>query len=219
VGSLVRVAGKAVLDSASRLTLKIQLITGPTPSGPQLNSASVPTNVPAYLWLPIIVPLEAQWMSFRFRIEGDGGSDAFVMGIDGTNRFALATQFIGRGVVETSTPIDVSDLAGRNVECFFGIVGGSSTNCKITVDGIDFRSFAPPVLSVEREAERLTVSWAASAPDWDLEQARSLSDTQWTSTDETPVLFGGRYWLVLQPAGAARFYRLRYSFGAIGNEF
>jgi len=205
----VQGGGGAILDLSNRGLLVVRLSTGPPPIGAQLHGAGALTNTPAYLWLPVVVPAEAQWMSFQFRVEGEGRSDALVFGIDGTNRFTLPTRFIGRDTVERSGLINVSDLAGRKVELFFGVVGGSSTNCMLTVSGIEFRSFAVPELTIQRENAGLELSWPSSAPDWRLESSVTLDGEDWQVIGIQPALFAGRLRVTLPTSDAMQFFRLR----------
>ena len=147
-------------------------------------------------------------MSFRFRIDGDGRDDALVMGIDGTSRFTLGTQFIGHDIVERSGLISVSDVAGRKAELFFGVVGGTSTNCTVTITAVEFRSFATPALQIQLDGGVLMLTWPSSAPDWELQTAAALVGDEWQTVGVQPSLLGGRYRVSVPSAQAVQFFRL-----------
>lgn len=212
------VAGQAVrgvtgsVDLLSDDDLRASLRTGPPPVGPRLLNDPPAGNTPAYLWLPVNVPADAQWLTFRFRIEGDGADDLLVFGVNGTNRFTLATEFIAREETEQSGLIAIGDVAGRTAELFFGIVGGTSTNCAVTVEDIQFHGFAAPQMEIGQVAGITLLSWPSTAVGWDLETATALGTTNWTAVPQPPAVFGGRYWLTNAWADEARFFRLRQGF-------
>ncbi|MCC6232586.1 MAG: hypothetical protein IT580_08075 [Verrucomicrobiales bacterium] len=199
----------ALLDTAGSWSLRIRLSSSGGRASPALQGDDAKAPTPAYLWFPVRIPAEAQWMSFEFQISGDGKEDALVMGINGTNRFELGTRFIGRDRTERSGLINVSDLAGSNADLFFGLVGGTSADCSITVSRISFRTLAPPTLTITQEGTELHLSWPASAPDWDLEATDDLTAATWQIFQVPPVLSAGRLLIRVDALESAQFFRLR----------
>ncbi|HMO65041.1 MAG TPA: hypothetical protein PKE47_07445, partial [Verrucomicrobiota bacterium] len=197
------------MDFAGQMRLRLELRTGPPPPGPRPQNEPPGENTPAYLWLPVNVPADAQWLTFRFRVEGDGADDLLVFGVDGTNRFALATEFIAREETEQSGLIAIGDVAGRTAELFFGIVGGTSTNCAVTVEDIQFHGFSAPRLEISQSAGSSLLTWPSTAVGWDLETTTALGTTNWVRVPQPPAVFAGRYWLTNAWPDEARFFRLR----------
>ena len=102
-------------------------------------------------------------MTFDFTLHGEGSNDCLVFGINGTNQFALETRFIPPDVEQNSGVIDVAQLAGTQAEFFFGLIGGTSTNAMLAVDGIRFYALEKPVLSAQPAGQQLVLSWPHSS--------------------------------------------------------
>lgn len=164
---------------------------------------------PAWVWLPVRIPADATSMSFTFTAAGDGGEDDLVMGIGESRRFALGTRFISREETEQSGWIDVTDVAGTEVELFFGVVGGTSKDIQVTVADLAFRSSLIPRLEFGWGDEGLTLSWPASDFRWQLETTSVLEQGLWEPVDEVPGLSGGRYTVQVRHEAPERFYRLQ----------
>ncbi len=64
-------------------------------------------------------------------------------------------------------------------------------------------------VSVALSTEGITVSWPEAAGDFVLESTGALPGTSWTAVAATPQTEGGMKKVVVQPTGAAQFYRLR----------
>jgi hypothetical protein len=195
---------RAVLNSASGSQTPMALRNGPTPQ--DAGSGSEPPCV----WLPIVVPTNAVVLSFDFTFTGSPGSDVLTTSIGGTNVFALEAQFIPQNQKLNSGSIPVANWAGKTVELFFGLVGGSSSNATVTIDAMRFYQLTPPRLSITTSGSKAVVSWPASAQDYVLESANSLIGTnQWsavTNTQSTNAL-----WIQMtnSVSGSAKFYRLK----------
>lgn len=212
VNSVVSEVGQ-VVDLLNRPGLRIYMTTGLPPNFAKNkfggNNLGPPdTNSPAYVWLPIAVPADAAGMAFDFTITGDGQQDSLAFGINGTNLFALETKFVADGEVSTSRLIDVSAYAGTTNEFFFGIVGGSSTECAVTIEGIRFFTLALPALTIQQTNGVTQISWSSSANGFVLESTPSLSALGWTPTTNAPSLFNGRLSQTNGWPEAARFFRL-----------
>ncbi len=63
-----------------------------------------------------------------------------------------------------------------------------------------------PALAI---AQKIAIAWPASATNWVLEAADSLTATTWTLVTNAPVLLDGQPAVVLDGTAAGRFFRLR----------
>lgn len=195
--------------------LKLDFLTLPPPAalGPQsqgLRSAEVaPTNTPAYVWLPVQVPANAVALVFDFTLSGDGASDRVVAGINDSNLFSLATQFIATNTLMNSGSLFVDRWAGQDVELFLGIAGGTSTNAGLSVQNIRFLSLPLPVLVAENAGLNTVVSWAESAPGFILEFSTNLTaGASWSARTNVGGYVGQRVF-TNEAANVRGFWRLR----------
>jgi hypothetical protein len=192
-----------------RATLRTGLILLPDEGSKTKGAGPVSSNSPAYLWLSIFVPPDAMAMAFDFTISGDGAEDSLAFGINGTNLFSLETKFVADGELSTSRLIDVSAYAGTTNEFFFGILGGTSTNCTVAIEGIRFYTLGLPTLTIRQTNGTTVLSWPSSANGFVLEASPSLSNPAWIAVTNTPTLFDGRFSVTNQWPNETRFFRLR----------
>ncbi|MBI5383634.1 MAG: carboxypeptidase regulatory-like domain-containing protein [Verrucomicrobia bacterium] len=204
-------AGQQVVDLANGVWLRVRLRTGRGGGGSwrAKDEGGTSTNTPAYAWLPIAVPADAVVMVFDFTISGDGVEDALAFGINGTNLFSVGTKFIPTNQFTTSRLIDVSACAGTTNEFFFGVLGGTSTNCAAQIEGIRFYTLNAPELVIAQSSGVTRLSWPSSANGYALETAVNLSGDPWNAVTNTPALFGGRFTVTNQWPDQTRFFRLR----------
>ncbi len=212
--SSVQQAGDASLDALSNPGLRLELRTGlPPVFGGQIvrhGEAGGATNSPAYAWLKVAVPTDAVFLVFDFTVSGDGADDSVLSGVEGTNRFNLETKFVAPDVRTSSSQMDVSAWAGREAELFFGLLGGSSTNCAVTVEGIRFLTLAPPELALTLAKDQsVALSWPSAAVGYAVERAPSPGATDWSALPQAPALFAGRFSVTNTVTGEAQFFRLR----------
>lgn len=181
-------------------TSNVRLTSDPPPG---------PTNTPAYVWMNVTVPPNTASFSFDFIYRGSGSNDSLVAGINGTNVFSLATRFMPVDVPLNSGALDVAQYAGQSVEMFFGVVGGTSTNASLTVDGIRFFQLVAPALQAAKAGNQTTVTWPISAPGFVLESASGLAGTnQWSAVTNALGVVEFQYALTNDASGV-RFFRLR----------
>ena len=205
-------AWNGLMDMLNRPEIHIQMQTGLPPwmkGARQSKAGGEPTNTPAAIWLPVALPANVSMMAFDFAVDGDGKDDALVFGINGTNLFTLATKFIPVGVTNTSRFLDVSTYAGTTNEFFFGILGGTSTNCAVHIEGIRFYTFENPSLIIAQSNGVTYLSWPSTASSYILESAADLTTSVWSVVTNQPSLFGGRLTVTNTWSDAARFFRLR----------
>jgi hypothetical protein len=203
--------GSSVWNATERLTFRVRLRTGPTSPSPSPRRAGQPepANTPAYLWLPVVVPATAEFLTFEFSREGEPAEDALVVGLGDAALFSLKAQFIPTAELSTSPLLDVRTWAGTTNEFFFGLVGGSSTHCTATIENIRFYTLQPPKLTVEPAGADLLLSWPSAANGYVVEQAEALVAEGWQATTNPPALFGGRFWQTNAVTEQTRFFRLR----------
>lgn len=182
----------------------------PRPAGPMGDEdPPPPSNGPAYAWLTVPVPADAAFMVFDFTVTGDGAADSVTCGVNGTNRFSLETQFVVPGTRTSSSRIDVSASAGTDVELFFGLLGATSTDCTLTVEGVRFLTLAAPVLHVlQRDGSQLHLTWPSAAPGYRLESASTINPPNWAQAPGTPVLKDGEFQQSIPLTEESQFFRL-----------
>lgn len=198
------------------LQLGLQTQPPPLPLGPQsrgvrpADPAPAPTNTPAYVWLPVQVPSNAVALVFDFSLSGDGASDRVVAGINASNLFSLATQFIATNTAMSSGPLPVERWAGQDLELFIGVAGGTSTNALLSVSGIRFLSLPLPLLVARNSGPNAVVSWTEASPGFVLEYATNLTATaaSWSVITNVAGYVGQRVF-TNQTAPSGGFYRLR----------
>ncbi|MEI6568414.1 MAG: hypothetical protein WCR20_17175, partial [Verrucomicrobiota bacterium] len=88
------------------------------------------------IWIPVSIPTNAALFCFDFTLDGSPEEDMLTANIGGTNMFALEAKFMPKNATLNSGPIDVTPWAGKTVELFFGLIGGTSTNVSIVVNGM-----------------------------------------------------------------------------------
>ncbi|MBI5387979.1 MAG: carboxypeptidase regulatory-like domain-containing protein [Verrucomicrobia bacterium] len=212
----VGTAGGDVWEFVSHPLVRLGLRSQP-PSGGGANlldrakTSLGDTNTPACAWMEVEVPLHAVFLTFEFTVSGDGQDDSVVCGVNGTNVFTLQTKLLAEAVPTSSSLIDVSAYAGSNVELFFGLLGGTSTNCSVTVENIRFSVLPPPALSMVLAGGQCLVRWLASASGFVLESTEALSETNavWTTVTNAPAVVDFLNMVTNDVGGGSRFYRLR----------
>ena len=171
--------------------------------------ASDYTNSPSAVWLPVEVPTNAALFSFDFTFTGDAGQDLLSASLNGTNVFALEAQDMPAGQVLNSGPIDVSAFAGKTVELFFGLLGGTSTNATLAIAAMRFYQIDPPLLTAEKAGTNIIISWSAMTTGYTLEGSLSLSSPSWSAITNVPTLSGMRQCVTNSPSSQMQFFRLK----------
>jgi len=150
VGGVAAQGQQTLVNLYDSAVLRLNLTTGQSSSGQQLQSAlTLPlgvansdstSNTPAMVWLPIQIPTNAAAMAFDFIVSGDPSNDSMVCGIGTNNLFSLGAKYIPTNTVSSSSLLDISEWAGTTNELFFGLLGGTSTNASLQIDNIRFYS-------------------------------------------------------------------------------
>ena len=171
-----------------------------------------PTGQAAQAWMTVEVPPNAGFMAFDFTVTGEPVEDSIACAVNGQNVFTLPAKFAPDGSPVSTDLIDISDFAGQTVEMFFGLVGGTSTNCTATVNGLRFITIPQPAVNVQVNSPNATVSWPAAAVGWVLESSDTLAPDSWQAVPMTGVAAeAGTAWITQPLASPKRFYRLRQS--------
>ena len=181
-------------------------------SGDTAAAAAAPTAGQApYAWVTVNVPANAGLMAFDFTVTGDPVDDRIACAINGQSVFALAAKFAPEGEPMSTDMMDVSAFAGQTIEVFFGLAGGTSTNCEVAIDGLRFITVPTPKVAVGVAGGTASVKWPAAASNWTLESSDTLAPGSW---QPVPVATG----LTLDSGVATlqesvrlpqKFYRLR----------
>ena len=100
---------------------------------------------------------------------GDPVDDSIACAVNGQNIFTLPAKFAPDGLPVSTDMMDISAYAGQSVEWFFGLVGGTSTNCQVAIDGIRFITIPQPKVGVVASGANVAVKWPAAAVGWVLE--------------------------------------------------
>ena len=182
---------------------------GPSQSGNGIHPLG-PGVPPPGVWLPIQVPTNAVVMAFDFTFTGDAGSDVVSASINSTNVFALAATYIPTNQTMHSGSIDVRRWAGQNVELFFGLLGGTTTNATLTVEAMRFYMPAAPTLAAQTSGNSLVLNWPPSATAYVLETSTNLSvGNSWSVVTNVPAIVGFQNTVTNDISAGNHFYRLR----------
>jgi hypothetical protein len=130
-------------------------------------------------WFTIDVPADAAFMAFDFTVTGDPVDDRLACAINEQNLFTLPAAFAPDGQTVSTDLLDVTAYAGQTVEIFFGLTGGTSTDCEVTIDGLRFVTLPKPGLSLARDESGLSVQWPAAATGWTLQYSETLQPDSW----------------------------------------
>lgn len=175
--------------------------------GLRANDENSDANIPAYAWMPLVVPANAVSLSFDYIIQGDWQSDSLASAFNGTNVLLIAGNTIQTNVMFSSGSIDVSDFAGQTNEFFIGIVGGTSTNAQLTVENIAFSISSLPLLQAQSSGNNFVLTWPLSASGYTLESSTDL--ISWTTNADVPAIVNLQNTITNSISGGARFYRLK----------
>lgn len=192
--------------------------TAPAPAPFAMKGVSV-QNAPAdagaggeaSAWITVTVPADAGMMAFDFKVTGEPVDDEVVCAINGQNIFALPAMFTPDGVTVSTDMMDVSAYAGQQIEIFFGLAGGTSTNCVLEVDGIRFITVPMPKLALEDHGANVQLQWPVAASGWVLETSENLAPGSWLPVTglNQAVAAEGVASLMQAKASTTRFFRLR----------
>jgi pimeloyl-ACP methyl ester carboxylesterase len=195
-------------DLLNRTLLKLRLTT----KGPEgLRAAAAGgQNSEAFLWVPLSLPPTAIAVAFEYSISGDPREDAVVFGTGEKVLLQFDAKFVPSDQVSSTSLIDVSSFAGTTTEFFFGIAGGTSTNCAVQIESIRFFSLESPRLSITSSPAGLLLSWPTTAVGYGVETSPLIEDVPWTTISAPQTIFGGQYSLQITPPTETQFFRLRH---------
>lgn len=204
-GTAVATEGLITLDTHLANSLSSQVRAQPLGISQNGNV----TNVPAYVWVPLIIPTNAVSLSFNYVIEGNWQNDALAAALNGTNVLFLPANEIETNAVFTSGPIDVSAFAGQTNELFIGIVGGTSTNAQLTVENLTFSIPSKPTLEAQANDGSLLLSWPLSAQNYTLQTTTNLADlNSWETLTNVPAIVNLQNTITNTTGESQRFFRL-----------
>ena len=209
--------GQSVVNIFNSAVLRLTLHTTPAPptgsvaprGGPRPQDGGGTSNSPPMVWMPIQFPANATAMAFDFTVEGDPVDDVLVCGIGTNDLFSLQAKYVPTNGVSASRLMDVSAWAGTMNEVFFGLLGGTSTNCTVQVENIRFYSLQPPSLSVQVAGGSVVLTWPSNTGGYVLECSPTLTGASWQTITNAPVVSGSVYAMTNAISGGSMFYRLR----------
>jgi pimeloyl-ACP methyl ester carboxylesterase len=175
-------------------------------AGETSSDASQP---PPSVWIPILIPDDAALFSFDFEFTGEPAEDLLSANLAGTNVFALEARFMPEATTMNSGPIDVTRWAGKTVELYFGLLGGTSTNARVQVGAMRFYRVEAPGVTVEQRGNEVVLSWPATVQGYRLEATEQLEGSLWSPVTIPPAMVDLRNVVTNAVAGSTRFYRLR----------
>jgi hypothetical protein len=187
----------------------------PRPASMALNSAQKQAQpaatMPAGAWMTVDVPKNVGLLIFDFTVSGSPAEDQIVCAINDQNIFTLPAKFAQTATATSTDMLDVSSYAGQTVELFFGLVGGTSSNCTVSIDGIRFITIPDPTVGIADLGSTFGVKWPAAATGWVLESSDTLAPDSWqvVPADSSLTFVDGVATLVVSKIGSRRFYRLR----------
>jgi hypothetical protein len=201
-----------IVGPLNSAVLRLNLTTMPAPQAnrAQRDGRADPTNTPAHAWMTVEVPPDAGLIAFDFTVTGDPVDDCVVCAVGGRNVFSLPARFAPDGSPVSTDMMDISAHAGQSVELFFGLVGGTSTNCTVAVDGIRFVTIPEPKLGLVVNGPNLSLKWPTAAVGWLPITSDTLAPDSWQPVSMTAVTVEQGVATITQPdSGQRRFYRLR----------
>ncbi len=172
---------------------------------------SIPTSLSSYLWIPVLIPTEATFMSFDFSFDGVSRDHNLVCGINGINVSSIESLLFSDKEKFNSGQINISEWSGQSTDLFFGLLGDDSHNGTVTVDNIQFFSSASRSrLEVFKTEGRIRISWPISPSEYTLETATIFNPMMWEAVSGTPTVDDFRFTVQQSiDSGTTRFYRLR----------
>ena len=196
--------------AASVFKIRLQTQAAPAPLAGNKGQASL-AGQPAYAWVTVAVPADAGLMAFDFTVTGDPQEDKIACAINDQNVFTLPAKFAPDGQPVSTDMIDVSAYAGQSIELFFGLAGGTSTNCEVAIDGLRFITVPPPKIALAPAGANVAIKWPAAASGWVLESTDALAPANWqtVSTASGVTVESGVATLEELMSGPRKFYRLR----------
>ncbi len=167
--------------------------------------------LPPQAWVPVHVPENAGFLTFDFTVTGDPVNDLIACAINEKNLFTLPARFSPDGSPVSTDFMDVSAYAGQDVELYFGLVGGTSIGCTLTIDGIRFVTIPTPKLTATITGNQVRLIWPAAATGWVPQCNTSLAPEGWqdVALPESVVAQDGVVTLDRPKLPAREFFRLR----------
>ncbi|MFC1535143.1 thrombospondin type 3 repeat-containing protein [Thermodesulfobacteriota bacterium] len=101
---------------------------------------------PAYAWVSVSIPSNAEFMSFEFLKENIGDGDYFSVGIGDELLFMLEIEYVEGQGLSNSGLLNIAKYAGQEVELFFGLNSVGAPNAKVTLEGITFHADNCPLV-------------------------------------------------------------------------
>jgi len=169
------------------------------------------SSAPPQSWVPVHIPENAAFLAFDFEVSGDPIADQIVCAINEQNLFTLPARFAPSGSPVSTDFLDVSAYAGQEVELYFGLVGGTSNGCTLSIDGLRFVTVPNPKLAANVIDNQISLKWPTAASGWVPQRNTSLDPQTWEDVPlDGSVADGEGVTLLNCPKTRTReFFRLR----------
>ena len=148
---------------------------------------------------------------FDFTVTGNPGEDQIVCVINEQNLLTLPARFAPDGSPVSTDFLDISAYAGKQVEIYFGLVGGTSSGATLAIDGIRFVTVPTPKLSATAVGDQIRLQWPAAASGWVPQRNSGLEAGNWedVTLPETVTVVDGVVTLYSPRLPSKEFFRLR----------
>lgn len=127
-GNLIQIVGDVAIDFAAGVVADQLRVT--------LNE-----NSPAYAWMNLAVPEDADYLSVDFTFAGLDSGDEMVLAIDDFVIFQLDSDSVENGQLYSTGLLDISVWDGETVELFTGLISAGESGGSITLENFTFYSF------------------------------------------------------------------------------
>jgi len=166
-------------------------------------------EAPGAVWVEAAVPTGIASISFDFNFSGHLNDDALVFAINGTNRMNFDAALFPEKSSHNSGLVDISDLAGRDAEFFFGLRGGTATDGSVAVSNIQFHSALQPSLEIAKlENGRVRLTWFAGTGAGRLESSQTLEPGEWAALNRPATITNFQKQITTPITPENQFFRL-----------
>ncbi len=152
-----------------------------------LHFVAADTASPPFISIPVTIPADAVGMSFEYELENAAATDFMTMAIGAQNYFTMEAAYVDAGAWNPIPIIDVSALAGQQVQIVFALNGTGGPVGTMNIRNIQFFTPPTPTLTLQMYTGQASVTWPISAVNWTLQLSTDLSDPNgWQAVSGAP---------------------------------
>ncbi|MEO0515050.1 MAG: GH25 family lysozyme [Planctomycetota bacterium] len=127
-GSLIQITGDVAIDFVTDQAADALKVT-------------LRENSPAYAWIPIVIPQDADYLSIDFTFSNLDPEDELVIGINDHILFQLDAESVAGEVTYSTGLLDISVWDETTAELFLGLISTGASGGSIVLENFDFYSF------------------------------------------------------------------------------